>query len=100
MEKDGPDSLLTERRRRLLVGAIVFVALAVRVLIVYRANRHAPNNATRLSGDEPEYDSFARNLLAGHWSVSPIRGPGYPLLLAVLRLITGGNYDLILYCQA
>jgi 4-amino-4-deoxy-L-arabinose transferase-like glycosyltransferase len=87
-------------RRRLVIGAVVLLALIVRIAVVYRANRHAPNNASRLGGDEPEYDRFARNLLAGDWSDYPIRGPGYPVLLAALRLVTGGNYDAILYLQA
>jgi 4-amino-4-deoxy-L-arabinose transferase-like glycosyltransferase len=91
---------LTKRRRRFLLGTILLVALAVRIFIVYRANSRVPNDASRLGGDEPEYDSFARNLLAGHWSDYPIRGPGYPLLLALLRVATGGSYDLIVYLQA
>lgn len=82
---------LTEPRRRLLLQAIVLLALAVRIAYVYRVNRLAPNGASRLGGDEPEYDSFARSLLAGHWSSYPGRGPGYPALLAVLPRRLGGQ---------
>lgn len=34
------------------------------------------------------------------WADNPIRGPGDPALLVVLRLVTGGDYDAILYLQA
>ena len=91
---------LAARRRRVLLAAIVLLALLVRAAAVHRSNSHALNIATRLSGDEPEYDGFARNLLNGHWADYPIRGPGYPALLAVLRVISGGSYDVILYLQA
>jgi 4-amino-4-deoxy-L-arabinose transferase-like glycosyltransferase len=95
-----PRDRLSQRRRRLLLGAVLVIALGMRLFLVHRANSHAPNNASRLGGDEPSYDSFARNLLSGHWSDYPERGPGYPLLLAFLRLVTGGNYDAIFYLQA
>ena len=87
------------RRAEVALGLILALALALRVFAVHRANTWLPNSVHRLSGDEPGYDEFARLLQGGHWSQYPVRGPGYPALLALLRTATGGNYDLILYLQ-
>jgi hypothetical protein len=85
---------------RLVVAACVSLALILRVFAVWRANDHAPNSATRLFGDEPEYNNLALGLLHGHWFDWPARLPVYPTFVAAIHALTGESYDTLFYVQA
>jgi 4-amino-4-deoxy-L-arabinose transferase-like glycosyltransferase len=88
------------RRERLILAAIVVVAVAVRLWRVLDANADAPNSADRLFGDEPDYDNLARGLLDGRWFDYPARLPLYPVFVAGVHLVSGRDYDVLLYVQA
>src|SRR5688500_3882438 len=86
--------LPTTRRGRVLLAAILLLALAVR-LALWRLPQHLPAN------DENEYLAVARDLLAGRgWrfyeSYPWLRAPLYPLFLAGSLALAGGDAQLAL----
>src|SRR5215211_7759451 len=75
-----------DRARRWALATVVLLGLAIRVAIAWRWNLEHPNTRARLApGDEPGYDSLARELLAGEGFKWPGRVPLYPLWLAFLH---------------
>lgn len=85
--------------RRLLLGAILAAALAVR-LAHWWAVRDAPFVAL-LAVDAAEYDRWARELAAGDWlgRETFFQAPLYPYLLGVLYRWVGRSLDAVYLLQ-
>jgi 4-amino-4-deoxy-L-arabinose transferase-like glycosyltransferase len=79
---------IVARRRSVLAVAFV-VALAVRVLATFLVAGTDPE----IAGDMKSYDTFATAIVEGDWWGRHVsyREPGYPLLVAGVYAITGGN---------
>ena len=63
----------------------LLVGLVLRLAVVARANSEAPNNASRLFGDEPDYNNLALGLLDGVWFNWPSRMPLYSTFVAAVH---------------
>lgn len=91
------------RRWWLMLGAILLLALAIRLAFIFIFPQ-----AENQTGDSLEFDLLARNLLAGHglsykppWPPSARKTPLYPWLLAqTYRLFGLGNATPLLVLQA
>jgi 4-amino-4-deoxy-L-arabinose transferase-like glycosyltransferase len=87
-------------RHAAAVLLVVLIGLGFRLHTAWEVNSAKPNAPSRLTADEPGYDSLARGLLAGEGLTWPGRVPGYPVWLATLYWFTGGSYNEVLYVQA
>jgi hypothetical protein len=65
---------------------IVLLGLLLRLHEASLWNNSQPNSPDRLYGDEPGYDSLARDLLQGYAFTWPGRVPLYPVWLAGIYL--------------
>lgn len=86
--------------QRWTVGAIVLLALLVRLWIAWSYNQWQPDSPGRLRGDEPGYNNSALELLQGLGFTWPGRVPLYPLWLAGVHWLTGTSYHDVRYIQA
>lgn len=85
----------------ILPCALVFlVALGVRLLHLW-SMRHSPYYGLLL-GDAERYDSWGRELAAGHWLGSGVfyQAPLYPYILGVIYSILGHSLTLVRVIQA
>jgi len=75
--------------KRVWLLAVVAVAVAVRVAMTIVTVRAEPE----LAGDQKSYDAFATAIVSGDWIGKPVsyREPVYPLLVAAVYTVTGGN---------
>jgi hypothetical protein len=80
--------------------AIVAVGLGLRIGEAFHWNLGRPDSPARLIGDEPGYDSMARQLLSGYGITWPGRVPLYPIWLAGLYGISGGSVNAVPYFQS
>ena len=96
---DGaPDSGFLERMNRFVIAhqtkllVIVFV-LAVVTRIGATVALQGFESGPPTWGDMKSYDDFARKITAGDWLGQPTsyREPGYPVFLAAVYKLTGGN---------
>lgn len=89
LSRTRPDS----RRVVVIVAMIVIVAvgLGFRIGTAILWNHDRPDSPARLIGDEPGFDSMARQLLDGHGFTWPGRVPLYPAWLAGVYGISGGG---------
>src|SRR5690348_3752657 len=89
-------------RNRWLFAAMIVVALAVRLVLAFYVQTEVSKTPGRLclidgGGDAEGYWELAGKLAAGqdYWLFDPprhlLRMPGFPLLLAVPRLVFGDN---------
>lgn len=95
----GRAATAAARQDRSLLG-IFLLALFIRIALVWRANGRQANGPARLFGDSIGYDGVALGLFEGDYFSYPARVPGYSVFLAGLHLITGHDYDWMLYLQA
>lgn len=91
--------LLSDFGRCWLLLAVLTWGVCLRLDAAAVWNGHRPNDASRLVGDEPNYDNLARELLAGWGFTWPGRVPLYPLWLAGVYWLTGGSYAAVPYVQ-
>jgi len=79
---------------------IVLLGLLLRLHEASLWNNSQPNSPDRLYGDEPGYDSLARDLLQGYVFTWPGRVPLYPVWLAGMYLFISGSYNVVPYVQS
>ena len=79
---------------------IVAIGLALRIGTAVDWNHDHPDSPARLIGDEPGFDSMARQLLDGHGFTWPGRVPLYPVWLAAVYGISGGSVHAVPYFQS
>ena len=79
---------------------IVAIGLALRIGTAVVWNHDRPDSPARLIGDEPGFDSMARQLLDGHGFTWPGRVPLYPVWLAAVYGISGGSVHAVPYFQS
>ncbi|MDP8958575.1 MAG: glycosyltransferase family 39 protein, partial [Actinomycetota bacterium] len=79
---------------------VLGLALGLRLYTAWAWNSWQPDSPARLVGDEPGYDSMAREFLAGYGFTWPGRVPLYPLWLAGVYWIFGASYEVVPYVQA
>jgi hypothetical protein len=94
----SPDS-----RRRAVVAALIVIAavgMGIRIGEAVQWNRDHPDDPGRLAGDEPGYDSMARQLLDGHGFIWPGRVPLYPAWLAGVYKISGRSVHAVPFFQS
>jgi len=86
----------------LVVALIVIVAVGfgLRIGTAVVWNHDRPDSPARLIGDEPGFDSMARQLLDGHGFTWPGRVPLYPVWLAAVYGISGGSVHAVPYFQS
>ncbi|HET7584845.1 MAG TPA: glycosyltransferase family 39 protein [Gemmatimonadaceae bacterium] len=87
-------------RAAILLTAVALTALALRLLAAWHANAHLPDDPSRLTGDETNYDGLAYALLQGAFFTWPGRAPLYPALLAGGYLAWDYSFAAVLYAQA
>jgi 4-amino-4-deoxy-L-arabinose transferase-like glycosyltransferase len=75
--------------RRAWLTAVVIVAIVARAAMTIVTVRAEPE----LTGDQKSYNAFATAIVSGDWFGKPVsyREPGYPLLVAAVYAVTGGN---------
>jgi len=79
---------------------IVAIGLALRIGAGIEGNRIRPDNPANLIGDEPGYDSMARQFLDGNGFTWPGRVPLYPLWLAGVYRLSGRSIHAVPYYQS
>ena len=86
----------------LVLALIVIVAIGsgLRIGTAIVWNQDRPDSPARLIGDEPGFDSMARQLLDGHGFTWPGRVPLYPVWLAGVYGISGGSVHAVPYFQS
>lgn len=84
----------------LLLIAILVLGFAIRIQGGQSWNSRQPDSAERLIGDEPGYDSMARELLQGYGFTWPGRVPLYPIWLSGVYLLSAGSYNAVPYAQS
>jgi len=89
-------------RSVLTVALIVIVAIGfgLRIAAAAHWNHIHPDSPARLIGDEPGFDSMARQLLDGYGFTWPGRVPLYPVWLAGIYLVSSGSYHAVPYFQS
>jgi hypothetical protein len=85
-----------------MLGVLVFVALSLRLQIVWQRHHESPDElAIRLVGDEVHYEGLAKALLQGEFFQWPGRVPVYPLFIAATyRALGERSPTKLLYVQA
>lgn len=86
------------KKDRNFVAAVFLLSLLIRILFIVLFHFETPVEG----GDQPGYDNFALQMLAGFdWLAVPtsIRPPGYPAFLAGIYWILGHNYDAVRFIQ-
>ena len=86
------------KKDRNFVAAVFLLSLLVRILFMVLFQFETPVE----EGDQPGYDNFALQMLAGFdWLAVPSssRAPGYPAFLAGVYWIFGHNYDAVRFIQ-
>jgi hypothetical protein len=90
-------------RRRTVVAVllvIVTVGIIARLAAAVQWNQDHANNPMRLIGDEPGFDSMARDLLDRHGFRWPGRVPLYPAWLAAVYGVSGRSLHAVPYFQS
>jgi hypothetical protein len=88
------------RATAVLLMSLILLGLGIRLKEAVHWNRYMPDSAARLVGDEPSYDSTARELLRGDGYNWAGRTPLYPAFLALVFWCGGGSYVPVTYVQA
>jgi 4-amino-4-deoxy-L-arabinose transferase-like glycosyltransferase len=92
--------------RRVWIAVILSVlmlgALGLRLHVVWqRLSKVSDEPAVRLVGDEIGFEALANALLHGSFFPSPVRGPVYPMFIAVVYTVLGERSPAkLLYVQA
>ena len=81
------------------LALVVCLGLALRIQAARSWNASRPDAPSRLTADEPGYDSLAREVLDGRGFTWPGRVPLYPLWIAALHRVTGFSYARAIYYQ-
>lgn len=100
VEKEKHRSPALSRPETAALLALFGVGLALRILYLLSFSS-SPLFDIPLGADVHEYDSWAREIVAGRWlwRETPIHAPLYPYFLACLQKMSGFNYGFIRFVQ-